>query len=258
MYIQKSRVHLVRLAMEPQPRRVLGLLAKQPQPGLAKTRLAAETSPEWAARVSGAFLNDSVERLTAIEAQRVLVYAPREAEAYFARLVSGRFTLMPQVEGDLGQRIAAFFSNLVASQPQLANRAGSDNEARELGIKTVLVGVDSPTLPLSYIEEAFAKLARVDLVLGPATDGGYYLVGCAGRVPPIFENISWSQPTVLDDTVNLLKNTEWRLELLPPWYDVDTLSDWRMLRGHLAALRRAGVKAGLPCTEALAFESDSW
>jgi glycosyltransferase A (GT-A) superfamily protein (DUF2064 family) len=146
--------------------------------------------------------------------------------------------------------MAAFFSNVVAYQ----------KEAREceLGIKKVLVGVDSPTLPLSYIEEAFAKLEQADLVLGPATDGGYYLVGCTGRVPPIFENISWSRPTVLEDTINLLKNTDWRLDMLPPWYDVDTLNDWRMLRGHLAALRQAGIKAGLPCTEALAMELGSF
>jgi len=238
--------------------RVLGVLAKQPLPGLVKTRLAAETSPQWAARVAAAFLTDSLDKLVGIEAHRILAYAPRDAEAYFSGLARGRFTLMPQVEGDLGKRMAAFFSNVVASQPQLANRAGNSNEARELGIKTVLVGVDSPTLPLSYIEEAFAKLEQADVILGPATDGGYYLVGCAGRVPPIFENVTWSQATVLEETVTLLKDTEWRLELLPPWYDVDTLNDWRMLRGHLAALKRAGVDRGLPCTESLALEPDSW
>jgi len=244
--------------MEQQRYRVLGVLAKQPLPGLVKTRLAAETSAQWAARMAAAFLSDSLDRLAAIQAHRILVYAPREAEAFFSDLARGRFVLMPQTEGDLGQRMAAFFSNVVASQPQLANRAGNSNEACELGIKTVLVGVDSPTLPLSYIEESFAKLEQADLVLGPATDGGYYLVGCVGRAPPIFENIAWSRPTVLEDTIGPLRNGDWRLELLPPWYDVDTLNDWQMLRGHLAALRFAGMKTGLPCTEALALESDSW
>ena len=236
--------------------RVLGVLAKQPLPGLVKTRLAAETSPQWAARVAAAFLSDSLDRLVGIDAHRILVYAPREAEAFFSGLARGRFALMPQVEGDLGQRMAAFFSTAVAPKLEFGNEGPGGNEVRGDPVKAVLVGVDSPTLPLSYIEEAFAKLERADIILGPATDGGYYLVGCAGRVPPIFENITWSRPTVLEETVTLLKKTEWRLELLPPWYDVDTLNDWRMLRGHLAALRRAGVKTGLRCTEALAMESE--
>ena len=87
--------------------RVLGVLAKQPLPGSVKTRLAAETSPQWAARVSAAFLTDSLDRLAGIDARRILVYAPREAVAFFSSLARGRFALMPQVEGDLGQRMAA-------------------------------------------------------------------------------------------------------------------------------------------------------
>ena len=236
--------------------RVLGVLAKQPLPGLVKTRLAAETSPHWAARVAAAFLTDSLDRLAAIDARRILVYAPREAEVFFSTLARGRFTLMPQVEGDLGQRMAAFFFGAGVPKLEFGNETNFRNEARGSAIKAVLVGLDSPTLPLSYIEEAFAKLEQADVILGPATDGGYYLLGCAGRVPPIFENITWSGPTVLEETVTLLKRIEWRLELLPPWYDVDTLNDWRMLRGHLAALRYTEAKTGLPCTEALAMESE--
>jgi rSAM/selenodomain-associated transferase 1 len=219
--------------------RVLGLLAKQPKPGFVKTRLAAESSADFAAAVATALLTDSVERLASVEARRVLAYTPPEAEPFFSQLVRGRFLLIPQVEGDLGRRMAAFFQHQF--------QAG----ARQV----VLVGVDSPTLPLSYIEEAFSKLDRADLSLGPATDGGYYLLGCSSRIPPIFENITWGQPNVLKDTIARLQNSSWKLDLLPPWYDVDTLNDWRMLCGHLAALRRAGVNPGLPCTEKLTMET---
>ena len=124
------------------------------------------------------------------------------------------------------------------------------------------MGVDSPTLPLSYIEEAFIQLDRADLVLGPATDGGYYLVGCSVRqipnpsngLPPIFENMTWSQPDVLEATIARLHDSSWKLELLPPWYDVDTLDDWRMLAGHLHGMRVAGIDPGVPRTERLAQE----
>ena len=237
--------------------RVLGVLAKQPLPGLVKTRLAAETSPQWAARVSAAFLTDSLDRLAGIDAHRILVYAPREAEEFFSGLARGRFTLMPQAEGDLGQRMAAFFFGAGVPKLEFGNETNFRNEARGSAIKAVLVGLDSPTLPLSYIEEAFAKLEQADVILGPATDGGYYLLGCAGRVPPIFENITWSGPTVLEETVTLLKRIEWRLELLPPWYDVDTWEDWRMLQGHLAAMRAAGTDPGVPRTEQLAIATST-
>jgi rSAM/selenodomain-associated transferase 1 len=216
--------------------RTLGVFAKQPLPGHVKTRLAAETSPHWAANAAHAFLNDLLARLAAVAARRVLVFAPAGADAFFTDLVQGRFTLCPQAEGDLGQRMAAF----VRAQLQ----AGAE--------QIVLVGADSPTLPLAFIDEAFRQLEQTDVVFGPATDGGYYLLGCARRLPPLFDGIAWGGPRVLLDSVACLLRSSWRLAVLPPWYDVDTLSDWWALRGHLRALRAAGHDPGVPRTEQLA------
>lgn len=218
---------------------VLGLFAKWPQPGAVKTRLAAETSSEWAARVAAAFLQDTLDRLAAFPARRILVFAPRAAAtAAFTALAAGRFILTPQIEGTLGQRMAAFFQQHL--------RAGAG--------KVVLLGTDSPTLPLALVEQAFRELDRADLVLGPATDGGYYLIGCGSRLPPVFDGITWSGSGVLAETVARLEDPTWTLALLPPWYDVDTLADWRMLRGHLRALRRAGIDPQAPRTEELATD----
>lgn len=215
---------------------VLGLFAKKPIAGQVKTRLATATSPAFAAQVADAFLRDTLERLVGVAADRIVAFAPDDEAAYFASLVGDRYRLRPQGDGDLGQRMARFFS------AQFAGGAG----------RVVLVGTDSPTLPLDFIEQAFQELERADLVLGPATDGGYYLIGAARRLPPIFDGISWGGPQVLAQTVARLTSPEWRLTLLPPWYDVDTLDDWRTLQGHLAAMRRAGIDPGLPCTMALA------
>jgi glycosyltransferase A (GT-A) superfamily protein (DUF2064 family) len=110
------------------------------------------------------------------------------------------------------------------------------------------VGTDSPTLPPALVEQAYQQLEHADVVLGPATDGGYYLLGCAHRLPPIFDGISWGHAGVLAETIARLSNPQWRLALLLPWYDVDTLSNWRMLQGHLAALRKSGFDPGLPHT----------
>jgi rSAM/selenodomain-associated transferase 1 len=203
---------------------------------------------DWAARVAAAFLLDTVERLARIDAVRVLAFTPWNAHDYFAAISQGRFHLTSQTDGDLGQRMAAFFVEQF--------RAG--------GTAAVLVGNDSPTLPLPFIKQAFDELESADVVIGPSTDGGYYLIGCARRatqslprrlVPSLFERIRWSTSMVLADTMAILRDRDWRLALLPPWYDVDTLDDWRMLAGHLAAQRQAGLDPDVPHTERLVQES---
>src|SRR5262245_47211337 len=90
-------------------RRVLGVFAKRPTSGQVKTRLAREPSPEWAAAVAEAFLRDTLARLAQIPAEHVLAYAPADAEAYFAELAGPGMSLIPQVDGDLGHRMASFF-----------------------------------------------------------------------------------------------------------------------------------------------------
>jgi rSAM/selenodomain-associated transferase 1 len=200
-----------------------------------KTRLAAATSADWAARVATAFVLDTVERLAHVEAARVLAFTPPTARSYFAEISQGRFRLTPQADGDLGRRMAAFF----------------DEQFRTGAAAVVLVGADSPTLPLPFIRQAFQELERADVVVGPSTDGGYYLIGCARSVAPLFEGMSWGTSLVLSETMASLRDPEWRLALLPPWYDVDTLDDWRMLRGHVAAQRRAGLDPSVPHTERL-------
>jgi glycosyltransferase A (GT-A) superfamily protein (DUF2064 family) len=70
-------------------------------------------------------------------------------------------------------------------------------------------------------------------------------------VPPIFDRIGWGSSRVLQDTIAALSDPQWRVSLLPPWYDVDTPEDWEMLCGHVAALRRCGVDPQVPHIESL-------
>jgi len=214
---------------------ILGIMAKWPRPGEVKTRLAAVTSPQWAADLAYACLQDTLERLAVVEARRVVVFAPRSAQDDFARLAADRFELWPQADGDLGQRMQAWFATCLSNGAQ----------------RSVLLGADSPSLPLDFVRSAFTRLLQHDVVLGPATDGGYYLIGCAGRVPPIFEGIVWSTSSVLAETVAKIQHAGLSLALLPPWYDVDTLDDCQMLRGHLTAQRLAGMDHGASHVEAL-------
>jgi hypothetical protein len=117
--------------------------------------------------------------------------------------------------------------------------------------RVVLIGSDSPTLDPSHVVSAFLCLEHKDVVLGPATDGGYYLVGARVPVPELFADIPWSTPQVLARSVAALRAAGRSLAVLPPWYDVDTPESWDLLAGHLAALRLAGLDPELPRTEAL-------
>lgn len=211
---------------------VLGIFAKWPAPGRVKTRLGV--SPRRAVEVALAFLRDTMVRLHDVADQRHLVFAPAEARDDVADFADPAYDLTPQTEGDLGQRLEHFFRDRFA--------AGAS--------KVVVVGTDSPTLPVAHVADAFRQLDEADVVLGPATDGGYYLIGCR-RLPPIFTGIAWSGPQVLAQTVAQLPDPSWTLALLPPWYDVDTPESWAMLVGHIAAMRRAGVDPGMFATEKL-------
>lgn len=219
---------------------MLGLFAKEPRTGRVKTRLAAETGADWAARVAEAFLLDTLERLAAVAADRVLAFTPPTAAGYFAEVCRARFRVLPQTSGDLGHRMAAFFADRF--------RAGAG--------AVVLLGTDSPTLPITFIMQAFQELEKVDVVIGPSTDGGYYLVGCARLLPALFQGIRWSTSQVLADTIATVRDRNWSLGLLPPWYDIDTLDDWRMLQGHVLAQRQAGLDPCVPHTERLLQERD--
>jgi uncharacterized protein len=215
--------------------RVLGVFAKQPILGQAKTRLAAATSDQWAQQVAQALLEDSLDRFSAIEATRVIAYAPVEARAFFQAVGKGRFDLVPQSDGDLGRRLEGFF----------------DSHRRQGYSRIVVVGTDSPTLPVAHIEQAFALLETNDVVIAPAFDGGYCLIGGNEKDAAMFDGIPWSSPRVLDATVARLRAASAQLALLPPWYDVDTADDWAMLCGHVRAMRLAGSDPGVPRVEAL-------
>lgn len=219
---------------------VLGIFAKRPDSGQVKTRLALEFGEEFAAEAHAAMLFDLLDlwasdRFLAPGGRRVLVYSPDDAGPWFDARVPSAFALQPQAAGDLGARMHAFF-------------AGELEDGAE---RVVLLGSDSPTLDPTIVVSAFLCLESRDVVLGPSTDGGYYLVGCRRAVPPIFENVNWSTSEVLAQTIERLRETDLTLSVLPPWYDVDTADDWRMLTGHLRAFRQAGMDPSLPRTEAL-------
>jgi glycosyltransferase A (GT-A) superfamily protein (DUF2064 family) len=115
--------------------------------------------------------------------------------------------------------------------------------AFDQGMERVLaLGSDSPSLPDTYIDEALELLTEREVVIGPSTDGGYYLIGLRQRAAGLFAGIAWSTGQVLAQTLERLGDHS--LGLLPMWYDVDTPQDAGLLKVHLEALARAGEGRG--------------
>lgn len=229
------------------PGAVLGIFGKKPEPGRVKTRLAAGLGAGFAAEAHAAMLFDALDAWSsgatlAPGGRRVLVFDPPDAGPWFDERTPAAFALQPQSPGDLGRRMHEFF-------------AGEFDDGASM---VVLLGSDSPTLDPSHVVSAFLCLQQGrDVVLGPSTDGGYYLVGARPPVPPIFDGIAWSTPNVLGQTIARLGEAGRSLAVLPPWYDIDTPDDWRLLTGHVRALRLAGMDPRLERVEALIERSSS-
>jgi rSAM/selenodomain-associated transferase 1 len=201
------------------------VFARAPLPGRVKTRLLLR--PEQAARLYTAFIADVLDKGVAAGFATRRLYVDGDLDTPALReLASPRgYTLRPQVGEDLGERMY----NAVAAE--LEDGAGH----------VVLIGSDSPTLPVAYLESARALLTHdespVEVVLGPATDGGYYLIGLKRAHRELFsKGIPWSTAGVLPTTLLRLARLGeggMRSALLPFFYDCDTPDDLRLLAAHL-------------------------
>ncbi len=204
----------------PSPLTALVIFAKAPIPGEVKTRLCPPLTPDEAATLHGSFVLDMLERtkLAAAKFQlpfhRYLACAPSSALAFFKIMEERQgVRLLDQVGEDLGERMHHTSVDLFAK-----------------GYKQViLVGTDIPSLPLSVYHEAFAMLSRSDVVLGPALDGGYYLIGLTQPTEKLFAGVPWSTDQVLSITQQQAKTLGLSVGLTTAWRDVDSIADLQAL-----------------------------
>ena len=176
-----------------------------------KTRLIGALTPGQAAEIHQAFLDDLLDRLREGRFDLRLAWALDPGES----VPEGPLPGVRQEGEDLGERL---FRTLAAAGIEASSVAA--------------LGSDHPTLPLEIVHDAFERLeAGADVVLGPAEDGGYYLIALrAGAVAPrLFESIAWSTDRVFPDTVERCRELGLHLELLPLASDVDTPEDLRRL-----------------------------
>ena len=202
------------------------IFAKAPIPGLVKTRLCPPLTPDEAATLHGSFILDALERTKAAVAQlklpidRYLACAPSATHVFFKIMEERQgVKLIDQVGDDLGARMNQAFQTLFAQRYR----------------QVLLVGTDVPTLPLDHFKQALTALEPHDLVLGPALDGGYYLIGLKRPAPELFADIPWSTDQVLRRTQEKAATIGFKASLIEPWRDVDTLADLEALIEACAA-----------------------
>jgi rSAM/selenodomain-associated transferase 1 len=145
----------------------------------------------------------------------VISYTPRGAEQFFEGIASGRHRLLVQRGRDLGERLSFALEDLLAD--------GYESAA--------IMNSDSPTLPRKYLKQTFDLLAEPGdrVVVGPAADGGYYLIGLKNPHRRLFDGVKWSTNLVLEQTLERARQIGLDVALLPEWYDVDGASDFERL-----------------------------
>src|SRR2546421_6181374 len=198
-------------------------MAKAPRIGAAKPRLVPPLSAAGAAGLSACFIRDATANIAAAAQHAAIdgyiAYSPPGAENEFAPLLAEGTRLLPSRRPGLG---ASLFD---AAEDLLAAGYGA----------ACLVNSDSPTLPTSLLVDAARALSVPGdrLVLGPAEDGGYYLVGLKRAHPRLFADIAWSTPLVFAQTVERAREIGLEPHMLPMCYDVDDVESLRRLNAGL-------------------------
>jgi uncharacterized protein len=198
----------------------LVIFAKAPIPGQVKTRLCPPLTEDEAATLHGSFVLDTLERTkTAViknklPLDRYLACAPSSTHVFFKIMEERQgVRLLDQVGEDVGARMSQTFETMFAKGYQ----------------RVMIVGTDVPSLPLNHYKQALAGLETHDLVLGPALDGGYYLIGMKRAAQALFTGIPWSTDRVLTLTQEKATRLGLTTILLPAWRDIDTISDVQAL-----------------------------
>lgn len=193
----------------PGPRPVVAVFAKAPVPGKVKTRLTPALHAQEAADLYRSMLLDTIAVVERAGLECVVAFAPSGARRELERLLGSRRRLAPQPPGDLGQRMEAIFEGLLEDRRRPA----------------IAIGSDCPAVDAERLTEAAEKLEEAEVVVGPALDGGYYLLGLRRPRPELFRDIPWSTGGVTEETRRRIDDAGLRSAWLEPARDLDTPED---------------------------------
>ena len=203
------------------------VFVKTPRPGTVKTRLGLGAAAESLAYQQ---LVDTVLAKLGDFPGVELRFAPADAEHEIRAWLRPGWSAAAQSAGDLGQRLMDAFGQALCGGAR----------------RVVIVGSDCPYLDREDIREAWAQLKTCDLVLGPAEDGGYWLIGLRQNQPGLFENIAWSSWSVFTETMARAKALGLKSFLLRTLSDVDTRDDWERF---IAAEALSEIQRQLPIAD---------
>jgi uncharacterized protein len=201
----------------------IAVMAKASTPGLTKTRLVPPLRFEEAAAFNTAFLQDVTANLMAAgrhaEITSYMAFGPPGSEAFFERTLGRDIGLISAWRPNFGDCLLLTIEAMLVRGHSAA----------------VVLNSDSPTLPTSLLVEAAEVLARPGdrAVLGPSTDGGYYLLGLKQAHCRMFDDITWSTESVAGQTLERAREIGLDVHILSPWYDVDDLEALRMLHEEI-------------------------
>jgi rSAM/selenodomain-associated transferase 1 len=188
---------------------------------LGKSRLLRDLGTHDGEGLRRALLQDTLELVSQLDAAKAVLYTPEDCEMEVAALAPFPAAHLAQRGDTLGERMYNGACDV----------AGLGFDA------VILIGSDLPTLPSAHLSAAVQAIERRDvLLLGPATDGGYYLIGGRELPSALFDGIPWGTPTVLERTAEAAAALGLAVELIPPWYDIDLPAD---LRRAVADARRS-------------------
>lgn len=213
----------------------VAVVCKTPRPGASKTRLQPLLGPEGAAALSACSIRDVASAVEAVpEAlgrKGYAIYAPAGSEAALRPLLPADWGWVCREDADFG---AVLFSSI----------AGFLADGHDCAL---VINSDSPTLPSCLIATAIEALRAPgdQLVLGPATDGGYYLVGLKRPHHRPFEAVRWSTPDVLSTTLARAAEIGLPVTLLPVWYDIDDAESFGFLEAEMAGRPLPFAEPGL-------------
>ena len=208
------------MGVEPR-RRALIVFARAPELGRVKTRLATELGDGAALSIYRILAERVVDAVRGGCYSVTVAYTPRYAKRAMREWLGPTVRFRPQSDGDLGARMAVAVDDAI--------QGGAE--------RVVVIGTDCPAVTAAVVDEAFARLERAEVVLGPAADGGYYLIGMSRLHPALFNGIPWSTPGALCTTLERARATGLAVELLEEQRDIDTAEDWR---AWLASMRQDG------------------
>jgi uncharacterized protein len=191
-----------------------------------KTRLSPFLEEDVILKIYTCFLQDSLNNICQVEnVDRFVGVAPSNESGFFNETLGSDIRIFVQEGESLGDKMRWAIKDRFA-------------EGYE---RVIIIGSDSPSLPVSYIHRAVGS--DKDMVIGPSTDGGYYLIGMRGKMVEVFKDVSWGTETVLQESFENLVHNGASLELLPIWYDVDTPEDLKFFKTHLELIKQAGLGA---------------